>query len=33
MSSFEGRVFLCSNCGREIDWYEICECQKEEESE
>lgn len=24
MSEFNGRVFLCSNCGQEVDWYEQC---------
>lgn len=30
MSSFEGRVFLCPNCGQEIHWYEECEYCKDE---
>lgn len=26
MSTFGGNVFYCSSCGRELDWYEYCNC-------
>ena len=26
MATFAGNTFKCTNCGRELDWYEQCEC-------
>ena len=26
MATFVGNTFKCTNCGRELDWYEHCNC-------
>lgn len=26
MATFGGTTFKCTNCGRELDWYEQCNC-------
>lgn len=26
MATFAGNTFKCTNCGRELDWYELCDC-------
>lgn len=26
MATFAGNTFKCTNCGRELDWYEQCNC-------
>jgi hypothetical protein len=31
MGVFAGNHFYCWNCGRELDWYEICNCTEEDE--
>ena len=29
MATFGGNTFTCKNCGRELDWYEQCDCIEE----
>lgn len=29
MATFGGNTFRCSHCGRELDWYEYCNCRDE----
>jgi hypothetical protein len=33
MSTFAGNHFYCWNCGKDLDWYEICNCTDESSEE